>query len=428
MNQITSTSDLPMATINNQGLRISLQRFRVLIMGRANAGKTTILQKVCNTTDNPEIYGTEGNKIDAAVVTSSIKRGNHDIAHEMVFKSDPRFVFHDSCGFEAGSEEEFENMKRFITERGNTKELEERIHAIWYCIPMDDPWRTFQRAEEKFFVECDTGNVPVVVVFTKFEALRPIAYGKIKKELKALSAEERSKRIAQGAEQEFTDTGVLDRLWDAKNRARPKSYVRLENMNKPDTNCNILLEHTTLALDNEELQLCLISTQQSNLELCIKCAVQTLVDCSHSLLQYQLNLYDIVKWFPHLDLSIDNRCYLGTAVIVYNLMASIEKDAIISILQPLVAKGLLLTTANNMIQTGIATIIVLEYSAFLPHEYGDTAYVKSAVDYYLQSPMAVAVEKGVKEISHQGYKKEELEKKIVEFILEHRMCTSLASV
>jgi GTP-binding protein EngB required for normal cell division len=31
-------------------------KFRVLIIGRANAGKTTILQKVCETTESPEIY------------------------------------------------------------------------------------------------------------------------------------------------------------------------------------------------------------------------------------------------------------------------------------------------------------------------------------------------------------------------------------
>ena len=31
-------------------------KFRVLIIGRANAGKTTILQRVCNTTDSPKIY------------------------------------------------------------------------------------------------------------------------------------------------------------------------------------------------------------------------------------------------------------------------------------------------------------------------------------------------------------------------------------
>ena len=31
-------------------------QFRVLIIGRANAGKTSILQKVCDTTESPEVY------------------------------------------------------------------------------------------------------------------------------------------------------------------------------------------------------------------------------------------------------------------------------------------------------------------------------------------------------------------------------------
>src|SRR6267142_6103423 len=37
-------------------------QFRVLIIGRANAGKTSILQRVCDTTESPEIYkrGPEG--------------------------------------------------------------------------------------------------------------------------------------------------------------------------------------------------------------------------------------------------------------------------------------------------------------------------------------------------------------------------------
>ncbi|KAG1893677.1 uncharacterized protein F5891DRAFT_765577 [Suillus fuscotomentosus] len=83
-----------MATIEAQDLRERIGRFRVLIMGRANAGKTTILQKVCNTTDQPEIYDTQGNKvrIDTAMIESSIKRGNHNITNEMVFKSDPTFT------------------------------------------------------------------------------------------------------------------------------------------------------------------------------------------------------------------------------------------------------------------------------------------------------------------------------------------------
>ncbi|KAG1845739.1 hypothetical protein C8R48DRAFT_439939 [Suillus tomentosus] len=294
-----------MATIEAQKLRRMIRRFRVLIVGRANAGKTTILQKVCNTTDQPEIYDTKGNKIDTDIVKSSIKRGNHNITNEMIFKSNPIFVFHDSCGFEAGSEDEFENMKKFISERAHATELQERIHAIWYCIPMDDPCRTFQRSEEKFFLECDTGRVPVVAIFTKFEALCPFAYGEIKKELKGVSSEERSKRIAERVEELFTKTGVCDRLCNPDNRARPKSYVRLQNMNKHNTNCDALLESTTLALDDEELRLCLVSTQQSNMELCIQCAITILLDRAHQLFgllrfDYGPYQYEIARWFPHL--------------------------------------------------------------------------------------------------------------------------------
>ena len=38
-------------------------RFRVLIIGRANAGKTTILQRVCNTTEQPKIFNQEGHQV-----------------------------------------------------------------------------------------------------------------------------------------------------------------------------------------------------------------------------------------------------------------------------------------------------------------------------------------------------------------------------
>jgi GTPase SAR1 family protein len=31
-------------------------RFRVLVIGSANAGKTSILQRVCETTESPKIY------------------------------------------------------------------------------------------------------------------------------------------------------------------------------------------------------------------------------------------------------------------------------------------------------------------------------------------------------------------------------------
>ncbi|KAG1747286.1 hypothetical protein EDD22DRAFT_958256 [Suillus occidentalis] len=290
-----------MATISaqNSELRKRIGRFRVLIIGRANAGKTTILQKVCDTTDDPEIYNTNGEKIDDAAVKSSIKRGNHDIKNEMVFKSNPGFVFHDSCGTRI--RDEIGEANPCYLARNSFPMFPRLLIAIRYCIPMDEWSRTFQRSEEKFFLECDTGHVPVVVVFTKFEALRPVAFGEIKKEVKGLSAEERSMRIAQRVEELFTNTGILDRLNDPNNRGP----CEVPYMNKPNANCNTLLESTAFALDDKELRLCLVSTQQSNLELCIKCAIGTLVDYANRPLgplrissgDYQ---YEIARWFPHL--------------------------------------------------------------------------------------------------------------------------------
>ena len=49
-------------------IRQKFGRFRILIMGRANAGKTTILKKICNSTDDPEIYNEKGEKVGSRIV------------------------------------------------------------------------------------------------------------------------------------------------------------------------------------------------------------------------------------------------------------------------------------------------------------------------------------------------------------------------
>jgi hypothetical protein len=56
----------------------------------------------------------------------------------MVFQSNPGFVFHDSCGFEAGDESEFEKVKAFIAGRSKEVKLKNQLHAIWYLqLPID---------------------------------------------------------------------------------------------------------------------------------------------------------------------------------------------------------------------------------------------------------------------------------------------------
>ena len=55
--------------IRAEHLRRNTRRFRVLIIGRANAGKTTILQRVCNTTEQPKIFNPQGYEVCVKHIT-----------------------------------------------------------------------------------------------------------------------------------------------------------------------------------------------------------------------------------------------------------------------------------------------------------------------------------------------------------------------
>ncbi|KAG1869886.1 GTP-binding protein [Suillus subluteus] len=251
-------------------IREKIRRFRILVVGRANAGKTTILQRVCNTRDNPVIYNGAGKKIDAAVLTASRERGEHDIENEMVFQSNPGFVFHDSRGFEAGGESEFDKVKAFIARRSKEARLTNQLHAIWYCIPMDEASRSFTEGEKKFFSQCDTGSIPVMVLFTKFDALYDVSYAGLKS--KGASMEEAEELAPKHAEESFANGPQLKFFNNV--RWPPKCHVCLPNMDKDDADCGSLIERTAGILDSEVLQQLFVSTQQTNLELCMKYAVE----------------------------------------------------------------------------------------------------------------------------------------------------------
>ncbi|KZP32351.1 hypothetical protein FIBSPDRAFT_1036978 [Athelia psychrophila] len=176
-----ASQSAPALDEDGRDIRERFNRIRILVIGRANAGKTTVLQKVCGTTDQPVVYNARGNKIKKPnFLMPSRDRGLHDINNATVFESNPGFIFHDSRGFEAGGAQELEDVKAFISTRSDSIELEDQIHAIWYCIPLDDD-RPFTRAEISFFSECGTGSVPVIVIFTKFDAMDDKAFSELKR-------------------------------------------------------------------------------------------------------------------------------------------------------------------------------------------------------------------------------------------------------
>ncbi|KAI6155920.1 hypothetical protein BKA82DRAFT_998898 [Pisolithus tinctorius] len=276
-----------------------IDRFRVLVMGRANAGKTTILQRVCNTTGQPEIFN--GGEMDATVVQGSLKRGYHNIENELVFNNNRHFVFHDSCGFEAGSEQQFNMMKEFVMDRAKTAKLDKRIHAIWFCIPLNESHRMVTSAEKKFFDECDTGHVPVIVLLTKTDTLALDAFQELMDD--GLNEDDAMEGVAEVERRNLNDCLVKVKGWLDKSRFPPHDYLSLTGMDSEGADCTALLTCTANALSEEGLQQLLISTQQSNLGLCMEFAImKTLKECMDvTVCQIEPAgiAYLLSRWFPY---------------------------------------------------------------------------------------------------------------------------------
>ena len=60
------------------------------------------------------------------------QRGEHNIEHELIFSNHKGYVFHDSRGFEGGSEDELKTVQEFVRLRSQEERLKDRLHAIWF--------------------------------------------------------------------------------------------------------------------------------------------------------------------------------------------------------------------------------------------------------------------------------------------------------
>jgi hypothetical protein len=71
------------------------------------------------------------------------QRGEHNIEYQLTFAGS-NFIFHDSRGIEAGSEDELTIVKRFIQKREQLVDLKDQLHVIWYSF--------FSRLEDKLIL------------------------------------------------------------------------------------------------------------------------------------------------------------------------------------------------------------------------------------------------------------------------------------
>ncbi|KAJ7859978.1 hypothetical protein B0H14DRAFT_2506506 [Mycena olivaceomarginata] len=117
-------------------------KFRVLVAGRANAGKTTILQRVCETTESPEVYRVTIDAHGTEIRELERSRGEHDVSDELVFSNHPGYIFHDSRGLESGGTDELGGVQNFIRDRSQRRKLKERLHVVW-SVSFNQPNHTF---------------------------------------------------------------------------------------------------------------------------------------------------------------------------------------------------------------------------------------------------------------------------------------------
>ena len=50
-----------------------------------------------------------------------------------MFANHKGYIFHDSRGFEAGSDQELRIVQQFIRQRATQIKLKDRLHAIWFA-------------------------------------------------------------------------------------------------------------------------------------------------------------------------------------------------------------------------------------------------------------------------------------------------------
>jgi len=149
-------------------------------------------------------------------------------------------------------------------------------------------------------------QVPVVLIFTKFDALELKCYSKLREEGK--SHKEASIQVPELANKTFQDE-YLPRVLGAK--FPPKTYLCLSGkilyshkfkkkfsqtlgLDKEENQCFELSEKTMNILDNNVLVNLFVSTQKNNLDLCIEQAIKLVI--------FQIYIFTLKNTQDHLEI------------------------------------------------------------------------------------------------------------------------------
>ncbi|KAJ6478670.1 hypothetical protein DFH09DRAFT_501462 [Mycena vulgaris] len=192
--------------------------FRVLILGRANAGKTTILERVAGAAISEAAVRRNGKLLPDQMVKGQSDRGLHNVDDEIRFPSRPGFVFHDSRGVESGSAEELDILQQFVEDRSSVLDTREQLHAIWMCIPLDESRELFGGERAPF--RWAKGAAPLIVIFTKRDGAVVKETSQIIDQITKDSPETTVGRSAKKEARERADRRVTNRVNELEGELR----------------------------------------------------------------------------------------------------------------------------------------------------------------------------------------------------------------
>ncbi|KAF7296892.1 hypothetical protein MIND_00921000 [Mycena indigotica] len=217
-------------------------KFRVLVAGRLQAGKTTLVNTLCGTVLEP---------------------GKEDIETGIPH---PSLLLHDSAGFEGAGGSRMRLVKTFLAKRGLARTFPERVHAIWYCICTDTGMQ-LSPGDLHFFDNDIAQKVPVIAVFTRYRGLVTRAFADLRITLKRVEAKEKRFEKAR----ELLQLQYIDPLKAL--RYPPTAFIQVDDLLDETTNLEHLVHRTLELMTEDRLRPTVSSVRQINLDYCMESAV-----------------------------------------------------------------------------------------------------------------------------------------------------------
>lgn len=207
-----------MSTTDSEAVQFCHPSFRVLIFGQTGVGKSSLINQVL--------------RKEAAQVEKDTP-GTADIEKEL---TNGTFILHDSQGFEPAESDNYSVVKAFIEQRKRKQDIKEQLHAVWLCFQVPIPThgeRPLEEHAETFLNEAKEvlGNIPIVVVFTKYDRLLTFMRAKWKKpDPEKAAAEYLQENCIDAIKNVSKDSGIL--------------HVEFSSRRKHERGCDKLIELT----------------------------------------------------------------------------------------------------------------------------------------------------------------------------------------